>query len=45
MSDKNMEAFHDLVKKAKGLLITPQLLKGRFHYWSFRRYGGFCGSR
>ena len=30
MSDKNMEAFHDLVKKAKGLLITPQLLKGAF---------------
>jgi lipid-binding SYLF domain-containing protein len=30
ISDKNMEAFHDLVKKAKGMLITPQLLKGAF---------------
>jgi len=30
MNDKNMEAFHDLVKKARGMLITPQLLKGAF---------------
>jgi len=30
MSDKNMEAFHDLVRRAKGMLITPQLLKGAF---------------
>ena len=30
MGDKNMEAFHDLVKKARGMLITPQLLKGAF---------------
>ena len=30
MSDKNMDAFHDLVKKAKGIYIAPQVLKGAF---------------
>ena len=30
MSDSKMEAFHDLLKKAKGIFITPQLLKGAF---------------
>jgi SH3 domain-containing YSC84-like protein 1 len=30
MADKNMEAFHDLIKQAKAILVTPQLLKGAF---------------
>ncbi len=30
MSDKNMGAFRDLLKKAEGVLISPQLLKGAF---------------
>ena len=30
MSDSKMEAFHDLLKQAKGIFITPQLLKGAF---------------
>ncbi len=30
MADKNMEGFHDLLKKAKGVFIAPQLLKGAF---------------
>jgi lipid-binding SYLF domain-containing protein len=30
MSDKNMEAFRDLIKKAKGIYIAPQVLKGAF---------------
>ena len=30
MSDKNMDAFHDLVKRAKGIYIAPQVLKGAF---------------
>ena len=30
MSDKNMEAFQDLMKKAKGIYIAPQVLKGAF---------------
>ena len=30
MSDKNMEAFHDLIKRAKGIYIAPQVLKGAF---------------
>jgi len=29
-SDPNMGAFRDLVKKAKGVLISPQILKGAF---------------
>jgi len=30
MSDKNMDAFHDLVKRAKGIYVAPQVLKGAF---------------
>lgn len=30
MSDNNMGAFRDLLKKADGILISPQLLKGAF---------------
>jgi SH3 domain-containing YSC84-like protein 1 len=30
MSDKNMDAFHDLLKRAKGIFIAPQVLKGAF---------------
>jgi lipid-binding SYLF domain-containing protein len=30
MADKNMDAFHDLIKKAKGIYIAPQVLKGAF---------------
>jgi len=30
MADKNMEAFRDLIKQAKAILVTPQLLKGAF---------------
>jgi lipid-binding SYLF domain-containing protein len=30
MSDKNMEAFHDFIKRAKGIYIAPQVLKGAF---------------
>ncbi len=30
MNDKNMGAFRDLLKKAEGVLISPQLLKGAF---------------
>jgi SH3 domain-containing YSC84-like protein 1 len=30
MNDNNMEAFRDLLKKADGVLISPQLLKGAF---------------
>ena len=30
MADKNMEAFQDVIKKAKAILVTPQLLKGAF---------------
>lgn len=30
VSDPNMSAFRDLVKKAKGVLIAPQILKGAF---------------
>ncbi len=30
MADRNMEALHDLLKKAKGVFIAPQLLKGAF---------------
>ncbi len=30
MTDKNMGAFRDLLKKAEGVVIVPQLLKGAF---------------
>lgn len=30
MNDNNMGAFHDLLKKAQGVFIAPQLLKGAF---------------
>jgi lipid-binding SYLF domain-containing protein len=30
VADANMEAVHDLIKKAKGVFIAPQLLKGAF---------------
>lgn len=30
LADKNMEPFHDLVKQASGVLISPQVLKGAF---------------
>ncbi len=30
MSDSAMSAFHDLLKRARGVFITPQLLKGAF---------------
>ncbi len=30
MSDSKMEAFHDLLKRTKGIFITPQMLKGAF---------------
>jgi len=30
MADSKMEAFHGLVKKAKGVFIPPQVLKGAF---------------
>ncbi len=30
MADKNMSAFHDLIKKARGIYIAPQVLKGAF---------------
>jgi lipid-binding SYLF domain-containing protein len=30
MADKNMDAFRDLLKKAKGIYIAPQVLKGAF---------------
>ena len=30
MSDKNMEAFHDFIRRAKGIYIAPQVLKGAF---------------
>jgi lipid-binding SYLF domain-containing protein len=30
MSDSAMNAFHDLLKRARGVFITPQLLKGAF---------------
>jgi lipid-binding SYLF domain-containing protein len=30
MADNKMEAFHGLLKKAKGVFIAPQLLKGAF---------------
>ena len=30
MSDKNMDAFHDLITRAKGIYIAPQVLKGAF---------------
>lgn len=30
MADSSMDAFRDLVKQAKGVLIVPQLLKGAF---------------
>ncbi len=30
MNDNNMGAFRDLLKKAEGVLISPQLLKGAF---------------
>ena len=30
MTDRSMEAFRDLIKDAKGVLIVPQLLKGAF---------------
>jgi lipid-binding SYLF domain-containing protein len=30
MTDKNMEGLHDLIKKAKAILVTPDLLKGAF---------------
>jgi lipid-binding SYLF domain-containing protein len=30
MADSNMDAFHDLLKQAKGVFIAPQLLKGAF---------------
>jgi lipid-binding SYLF domain-containing protein len=30
MADKNMDAFHDLIKKAKGIYVAPQVLKGAF---------------
>ena len=30
MSDSSMDAFRDLAKQAKGILVVPQLLKGAF---------------
>jgi SH3 domain-containing YSC84-like protein 1 len=30
MNDSSMDAFRDLVKQAKGVLVVPQLLKGAF---------------
>jgi lipid-binding SYLF domain-containing protein len=30
MADKNMEGFQDIIKKAKAILVIPQLLKGAF---------------
>ncbi len=30
MSDSSMDAFRDLIKQAKGVLVVPQLLKGAF---------------
>ena len=30
MSDSKMEAFHDLLKRTKGIFIAPQFLKGAF---------------
>lgn len=30
MADKNMEAFHDLIKQAKGIYIASEVLKGAF---------------
>jgi len=30
MSDKNMEAFQDFIRRAKGIFIAPQVLKGAF---------------
>jgi lipid-binding SYLF domain-containing protein len=30
MSDSSMDAFRDLVKQAKGILVVPQLLEGAF---------------
>jgi len=30
MADSNMDAFRDLIKQAKGVLIVPQMLKGAF---------------
>jgi len=30
MADKNMAAFHDLIKHAKGVFIAPQVLEGAF---------------
>ncbi len=30
MADSKMDAFHDLLKRTKGIFITPQLLKGAF---------------
>ncbi len=30
MADKNMEAFHDIVRRGKGIFIAPQVLEGAF---------------
>src|SRR5512137_1936437 len=30
MADRNMEAFHDIVKRGKGIFIAPQVLEGAF---------------